>query len=559
MRLIITLLLLLINGAELVAQSLPSPYDSIFPKPVILLNEIEESNGYIFAKTKNSFNQQYLSIFDHYGSLIYSEAVEFIGATGLTYHPEVDKLSYYNAIDTSFYIFNSNYEIIDTITTVEYITDIHELIFFENEEKLVFGFDKFEMDLSETLGPSDTNRLVKHFSIQKLDANNELIAQWESKDHFSIENSDQDFSTVEEDVSYLHFNSIEPINDSIFIVSDRNLNQVFKFNFFSGEIIWKLGGKDNEFAFINDSIGFSAQHDARVLPNGNLSLFDNGNGHEVVRSSIVEYELDEINKTATLINRFYPEIIFSNKMGNAQFLKNGNRMIGWGSNTSMLSASEINESGETIWSCSLGPVVYRVRKFNFKSNFFSSVDSLIFEQDEISKNFILNNNSNDTVTINGFHLRSNHFTIENTLPIEIESGGNFEFTVVINPENFGTLEADVLTLYFDTETRKIGHQITLYPTPMEIDSMITSIDVIDQRDPFVLFPNPAKDFIQIKTEEEQVYEALIIYDTSGKVLIEIAEPVLSDRINLKRLEPGIYYLHLKGKNNFTKPKRFIKF
>ncbi len=48
--------------------------------------------------------------------------------------------------------------------------------------------------------------------------------------------------------------------------------------------MWILGGKLDQFTFINEHASnaptyFSYQHDVEVLPNGDITLFDNGNQH----------------------------------------------------------------------------------------------------------------------------------------------------------------------------------------------------------------------------------------------------------------------------------------
>ena len=60
-----------------------------------------------------------------------------------------------------------------------------------------------------------------------------------------------------------------------------------------GRILWRLGGKNNEFTFVNDPERFSQQHSIRRIPNGHVMLFDNGNYHAVPHSRAVEYALDE--------------------------------------------------------------------------------------------------------------------------------------------------------------------------------------------------------------------------------------------------------------------------
>ena len=75
-----------------------------------------------------------------------------------------------------------------------------------------------------------------------------------------------------------------------------------------------------------------AQAAADGLPNGNISLFDNGTQHTPQYSRGVEYRLDEQAKTATMVwdYRHVPDYYVSIQ-GGLQTLPNGNRVLGWGS------------------------------------------------------------------------------------------------------------------------------------------------------------------------------------------------------------------------------------
>ena len=100
----------------------------------------------------------------------------------------------------------------------------------------------------------------------------------------------------------------------------------------NGQIIWILGGPNNQFTIMNDEYnGFSRQHDVRRLGNGNLLLFDNGNEHVPPISRAVEYELDETDMTASLVWEFsHPEGYLGLAMGSVQRLPNNNTLVNWG-------------------------------------------------------------------------------------------------------------------------------------------------------------------------------------------------------------------------------------
>jgi hypothetical protein len=143
------------------------------------------------------------------------------------------------------------------------------------------------------------------------------------------------------------------------------MDEITKIDRKSGAIIWRWGGKHNQFTFANDSIGFSHQHCIRVLPNGHYLLFDNGNFHTPNFSRAVEYVIDAEAMTATEVweYRHSPDL-YTFAMGSVQRLENGNTLIGWGADTSCL-VTEVTPEGKTTLEMKMTGtnVSYRVFKF----------------------------------------------------------------------------------------------------------------------------------------------------------------------------------------------------
>src|SRR5690606_12141524 len=129
---------------------------------------------------------------------------------------------------------------------------------------------------------------------------------------------------------YSNFNSVAVDPDGNYMICNRLLSEITKVDRNTGEIIWRLGGKHNQFTFIDENqnnapIYFSMQHDIRILPNGNLTIFDNGDQHDPRYSRGVEYEIDEVNKTAKMVWEYVaPVDVFSQSNGSLQRLPNGN-------------------------------------------------------------------------------------------------------------------------------------------------------------------------------------------------------------------------------------------
>jgi hypothetical protein len=134
------------------------------------------------------------------------------------------------------------------------------------------------------------------------------------------------------------------------------MSEVTKIDRQTGDIIWRMGGLNNEFTFENDPFnGFTDQHDARRLDNGNIMIFDNGLNHEPPTTRVVEYAVDEDNKVATLVWSYEnPNGHVTQISGNAQRLDNDNTFISWGRRTGVIPAPtdlaiEVDQDGNTVF------------------------------------------------------------------------------------------------------------------------------------------------------------------------------------------------------------------
>ena len=65
------------------------------------------------------------------------------------------------------------------------------------------------------------------------------------------------------------------------LVSARNTWGIYDISRKTGQVLWQIGGKQNQFSLPSDLVtgpfnsAFQYQHDARYMPGG-ISLFDNG-------------------------------------------------------------------------------------------------------------------------------------------------------------------------------------------------------------------------------------------------------------------------------------------
>ncbi len=334
---------------------------SDFPRIAITTNDNPDT-GYIFLN--NRYGQPYTMILDNTGSPVWywrtpytqrNFKVEDNGMLTMIVRAGYGKPEIYDGNKTMGYIvLNQNYTIVDTIHAANgYWVDEHDLKMLEDGSYLLIAcYDSIGVDMSQYVDRGQTNATVHWSMIQEFDPSGTLVHQWSPWDLFTIDDMVGQGQNLRMGTIYFpHTNAVDIDHDGNILISSRYLNEVTKINRHSGEIIWRLGGKNNQFTFIGDSFnGFSWQHDINVLENGHYTVFDNGNMHSPPTSRAVEYELDTLNMTATLVWEYRNQYTYaySTYMGNAQRLHNGNTVINWGDGALPI-LTEVRQNGEVAF------------------------------------------------------------------------------------------------------------------------------------------------------------------------------------------------------------------
>jgi hypothetical protein len=157
---------------------------------------------------------------------------------------------------------------------------------------------------------------------------------------------------------WTHVNSLvyQPWDDSYLMVA-RHLDALIKVDRQSGELIWQLGGEDNDFIWIGQPL--SHPHLSQSWEGG-LIAFDNGDHREPQFSRVVELKLDEDARTAEIVwEHVEADGAFLRLLGDAKRLDNGNTLVSW---TDLGRLDEISPLGELLWRAELplGTVFGRV-------------------------------------------------------------------------------------------------------------------------------------------------------------------------------------------------------
>jgi len=244
-----------------------------------------------------------------------------------------------------------------------YAADVHELRVLPNGHALLLSYDPEVVDMSGIVEGGDTAAVVTGLVVQEIDESKDVVFQWRSWDHFQITDCTHIDLTAHA-IDCVHGNALELDTDGNLLLSSRHLDEVTKIDRQTGDVIWRWGGKMNQFCFLDDTLGFWRQHAIRRLDNGHYTLFDNGNYHDPPFSRAVEYELDQEAKTARLVwqYRATPDI-FGGAMGYTQRLENGNTLISYGLGKPDI--LEVTPEGLEVMRMQLPPGMFSYRAYRF--------------------------------------------------------------------------------------------------------------------------------------------------------------------------------------------------
>lgn len=347
----------------------PAAYVTVpddFPTITVTVPASNTAPGYIFITSFDGPGlptaAPYIMILDNRGDLVFWHK-QPPNRAGTDFKKQPNGwLTYYDRTVGKFRALDETYSTVRLFGAINHWTNHHDFQLLPNGHQLYLIYDPRTIDMSQVVPGGHPNALVYGLIVQEVDANNQVVFEWQSWDHIALTDSNQDLTTQEIDL--IHGNAVEVDFDGNLLVSSRHLDEVTKIDRRTGAIIWRWGGKRNQFTFVNDPRGFSHIHDIRLLPNGHYTIYDNGNNLSPEYSRALEYVLDQENKTATLVweYRNRPDT-FAWGMGNAQRLPNGNTLIGWGTATPTL--TEVTSDGRKAFELSLGQGQQSYRAFRF--------------------------------------------------------------------------------------------------------------------------------------------------------------------------------------------------
>ncbi len=242
--------------------------------------------------------------------------------------------------------------------------DLHELQLTPQGTALVTSYFPILCNLSSAGGSSYSG--LTDGVMQEIDIRTGLVMyEWTSLDHVALSDSyaSAKRSTAPYPYDFFHINSINLDRDGSLLISSRNTWTIYDVAAATGLINWRLGGKRSTFKN-GPGTRTAWQHDPRELPDGSISLFDNGSSPTVhPQSRGIVISLNPTTGEATLVSQFFhtPGLVVESQ-GNAQALSNGDWFVGWGQEPFL---SELSPQGTTIFDAHFPVHTQAYRSFRF--------------------------------------------------------------------------------------------------------------------------------------------------------------------------------------------------
>ena len=218
----------------------------------------------------------------------------------------------------------------------------HDLIAQPDGDYWIMCDETRTMDLTPDGGVAEAR--VTGTVVQHIGADGARLFDWNPFDHFAITDVDP-VERTGANVNWMHGNAIDLDADGNLLLSSRNLGEVTKIDTRTGVVIWRLGGRRNQFTFADTPMpAFARQHGVRSTA-GSLVILDNlGTPTE---SRAERYMIDESARTARLAHSYgsVPGVV-TQIGGSVQPLPDGRTLVSFGTEGRV---EEYDAEGRITW------------------------------------------------------------------------------------------------------------------------------------------------------------------------------------------------------------------
>jgi hypothetical protein len=270
-----------------------------FRVPTIdVLTRANPAPGYLFVATLNGPGQRGPCILDDHGNVVWFKPLD---RTAIDFRVQRYEgkpvLTWWEGAISQLGVGQGEGVIVDhTYTEIARVragnglsADVHELLLTPKGTALVTIYNSVPRDLSLVGGSSSHNTWDS--IIQEIDVKTgSVLFEWHSLDHIPFTDS---YAPILDPYDYFHINSIDVDFDGNLIVSARNTSAIYKIDKATGNVMWTLGGRSSTIQ-MGPRVFFMYQHDARVHPDGTITVFDDGPGPSSQQARAIRLGVDTV-------------------------------------------------------------------------------------------------------------------------------------------------------------------------------------------------------------------------------------------------------------------------
>jgi hypothetical protein len=259
-------------------------------------------------------------------------------------------------------VVNSHYQTVATVVGGNGLKpDLHDFQIAPGNIAYVTTYNAIRCDLSKASGPRDG--VILDAAVQAIDMRTGLVRwEWHSLDHVDV-NESEGSPPAGRAWDWFHINSVDPQPGGDVLISARNTWAVYQILAGTGTILWRLGGLKSSFA-MGPGTKTAWQHDARMLADGNVTIFDDGSDPaQESQSRAVRIAIDLRAHRARLVSSYtHTPPLLAASQGNMQTLSSGNTVVGYGG---VPQISEYAKDGSLLFDAHLSYDLIFYRAFRF--------------------------------------------------------------------------------------------------------------------------------------------------------------------------------------------------
>ena len=227
-------------------------------------------------------------------------------------------------------VMNSHYQVVDKVPGGNGLhADLHEFQIAPHDIAFITAYNPIRCNLAGVQGPRDG--AIVDTALQEIDMKTGLVRwEWHSLDHLSV-NESQTSPPRTRPWDWFHLNSIDPEPDGDLLISARSTWAAYQLEGGSGKILWRLGGLNSSFT-MGPGAETAWQHDGRMLPDGEVTFYDDGSNppvHEQSRGVRIKLDFKTHEATLSAVYKHRPPLL-SASQGNMQTLPSGNVVVAFG-------------------------------------------------------------------------------------------------------------------------------------------------------------------------------------------------------------------------------------